>query len=167
MKITAGLPAWLWLIVGMAVFNPAWGDDAPKRGSEDLSKLSNEELLRQLGIGNAHALPQNGRFAIVFSPVLREDAFLFDTATGRIWRQVKSSEGKGSVWAVFGPSVPEYRVWEEMERIDTSQRGEAAPGPASTSAPSSAPQFSEGDRATNPQTGARIIYRGGQWVPLQ
>jgi hypothetical protein len=30
-----------------------------------------------------------------------------------------------------------------------------------------APQFKEGQTATNPTSGARVIFRGGQWVPAQ
>lgn len=30
-----------------------------------------------------------------------------------------------------------------------------------------APQFQEGQTIRNPQTGARMVYRGGQWVPMQ
>jgi hypothetical protein len=196
MKITAGLPAWLWLIVGMAAFNPAWGDDASKTAPEDLSKLSDEEILRSLRIDGAHPLSQKGRFTIVFSPIVKEDAFLLDTTTGRIWRQVKSSEGEWSVWAIFGASVPEYRAWEEMERIDTKQPAATVPaGPVIRLDKDGNPlppkpgdvqegyrfkggdpaqqsnwervQYQEGDTATNPRTGARLLYRGGQWVPLQ
>lgn len=32
-------------------------------------------------------------------------------------------------------------------------------------APSAPPQYREGQTATNPQTGAKLIYRNGQWVP--
>jgi hypothetical protein len=42
------------------------------------------------------------------------------------------------------------------------------PGPQFRgSAPADRPQIREGQTATHPQTGQRIIYRGGQWVPIQ
>jgi hypothetical protein len=42
----------------------------------------------------------------------------------------------------------------------------STPPPPSTSDNASS-AFQEGATATNPQTGAKIIFRGGQWVPLQ
>lgn len=38
--------------------------------------------------------------------------------------------------------------------------------PAPPTAPSSH-AFKEGDMATNPQTGAKVIFKGGQWIPAQ
>jgi hypothetical protein len=117
----------------------------------------------------------------VFSPIVKEDTFLLDTATGRIWRQVKSSEGEWSVWAIFGASVPEYRAWEEMERIDTgvikldaegnpvptaTQGQPAAPAAVQGTAPNAAAGPKEGDIATAPGK-PDLVYRGGKWVPLQ
>jgi hypothetical protein len=46
--------------------------------------------------------PQSGRYQIVFSPHLRADTFLLDTATGRIWSPEKytSYEGDPTAWTV-------------------------------------------------------------------
>lgn len=60
-----------------------------------------------------------------------------------------------------------------QEVIDKSLRGgpapaapQAAPGAAPPQPPASgAPQISEGQTATNPQTGQKLLFRGGQWVP--
>ena len=49
-----------------------------------------------------------GRFQIVFSPFVRADTYLLDTQTGRIWQQVKWSEGESS-------------VWHPMTRLDTPE----------------------------------------------
>ena len=36
----------------------------------------------------AEAEPNNGRYQVVFSPMVRADTFLLDTATGTIWQSV-------------------------------------------------------------------------------
>jgi hypothetical protein len=38
---------------------------------------------------------------------------------------------------------------------------------AGTSSQSSTPSVNEGATATNPQTGQKIVFKGGQWVPVQ
>jgi hypothetical protein len=55
-----------------------------------------------------------------------------------------------------------------------SVQAPASPGPAPQSAPQAAPApapaapaIAEGATATNPQTGERIIFRGGQWMPTK
>jgi hypothetical protein len=46
--------------------------------------------------------------------------------------------------------------------------GKPAVAPAAAPArPAATPQISEGATATNPQTGQKIMFRGGQWVPAQ
>jgi hypothetical protein len=49
-----------------------------------------------------------GRYQIVFSPHMREDTFLIDTDTGRIWQMTEIADLPGK------PSV-----WEEMTRFNS------------------------------------------------
>jgi hypothetical protein len=70
---------------------------------------------------------------------------------------------------IFGRALtPEMgqRNWDAFQAA--GQQHEPAPpaAPAAPSAPA-AQQFREGQTATNPQTGQRMIFRGGQWVPMQ
>jgi hypothetical protein len=60
-----------------------------------------------------------------------------------------------SIAAAYGIKLEDLGV--------STQRGGAQPKPA----PSSAQQFQEGQTATNPQTGEKRVFRGGQWVPVQ
>lgn len=59
-----------------------------------------------------------------------------------------------------GPIIKEegQRV---LERIDKWANGQGA-GQGSTS-----PAISEGMTATNPQTGAKVVFKAGKWVPMQ
>jgi len=50
---------------------------------------------------------RDGRFVIMFSPLVRADTFLLDTATGKIWQMVQMSDVKG-----------EPKAWEFMDRVD-------------------------------------------------
>lgn len=51
----------------------------------------------------------------------------------------------------------------------TSSIVQPNPGGYTTGAPVQQPpaSFSEGQTATNPNTGEKVVFRGGQWVPLQ
>jgi hypothetical protein len=51
--------------------------------------------------------PSVGRYQIVFSPTVRADTFLLDTATGTVWQSAKVSTNEVSKDA-----------WVLMERID-------------------------------------------------
>lgn len=59
------------------------------------------------------------------------------------------------------------KLAEEMRSgkylLPASQRN----APAQQAAPQAAGQIAEGATATNPQTGQKIVHRGGQWVPAQ
>lgn len=65
--------------------------------------------------------PQNGRFVIVFSPLVRADTFLLDTQSGRIWTPTK-----------YEDLVGEPTVWEDMLIIDSNGK-EAIPGSINSS----------------------------------
>lgn len=59
-------------------------------------------------VSSAALTPQNGRFVIVFSPLIRTDTFLLDTQSGRIWTPTK-----------YEDLVGEPTVWEDMLIIDS------------------------------------------------
>lgn len=73
----------------------------------------------------------------------------------------------------FGvPAVPTYQEWAKANPLPQVQGGPQAPAgpapPTASAAPSAGPsQVQEGATATNPQTGQKIVFRGGQWVPVQ
>jgi hypothetical protein len=58
---------------------------------------------------------------------------------------------------------------DAFDKVMNWSQGGAAPskGPTAPTSPSAAPAISEGTTASNPQTGERLIFRGGQWAPLQ
>ena len=39
----------------------------------------------------------DGRYQLFFSPHMRSDTFLVDTATGRVWRMVGSGQNDGAI----------------------------------------------------------------------
>ncbi len=65
----------------------------------------------------ASPAPQNGRYAIVFSPNVRADTFLLDTKTGNVWQQVKYTDLDG-----------EPMVWTEMTIEDGRAESDKIPG---------------------------------------
>jgi len=55
--------------------------------------------------------PHTGRYQIFFSPLARADAYLVDTDTGRIWREVQFS------------NVPHQPfVWLPVDKVDNKQQ---------------------------------------------
>jgi hypothetical protein len=58
--------------------------------------------------------------------------------------------------------TPEFQA--KINEIDANVAKLRGQKPASSSA---APGVSEGATATNPQTGQRVVFKGGSWVPLQ
>ena len=60
-------------------------------------------------VSPASAAPRNGRYMIVFSPIVRADTFLLDTQKGRVWQLTKNSD-----------LVGEPTVWDDMIIIDGS-----------------------------------------------
>lgn len=102
MRLTTRLSAWLLLSISIALPSAAQGQADPDE-TKAVPKI-------------AQPATQNARFVIVFSPHLREDTYLLDTLTGRVWKQVRDRAGG--------------MVWEEMEHLDfnalssPSSRGE-------------------------------------------
>lgn len=71
-----------------------------------------------------------------------------------------------------GPEVLKQKVENRRIAIEgisraagSSYKPDAAPAAPAAPAQPQAPAIAEGATATNPQTGAKIIFRGGQWVP--
>lgn len=53
---------------------------------------------------------------------------------------------------------------DQVKQIGSQINGIATGAPPDTSAAPS--QYQEGQTATNPSTGAKVVYQGGQWVPV-
>jgi hypothetical protein len=62
--------------------------------------------------------------------------------------------------------LAERRLKFNQQRAD-ELRGGTFYKPPATAGGKTPPKFSEGDTATNPQTGEKLMYRGGQWGPVQ
>ena len=71
--------------------------------------------------------------------------------------------------ATAAQTAPAATIKETVDRLSGQYAGAAQPGatPPQQGAPQGGGGHQEGDTATNPQTGAKIVYRGGQWVPTQ
>ncbi len=70
----------------------------------------------------ATSSPQNGRYVIVFSPLVPQDKFLLDTQKGKVWQLTK-----------YPDLVGEPTVWEDMGITDNSaDASERIPGSLTT-----------------------------------
>lgn len=99
-------------------------------------------------------------------------------------QEALSAAGKIAMDMGFKPGTPEFnakvaQIWqtESTKYIPVTAGGSvaaAAPGQdpryiiggAPSGGPAAGGGVSEGATATNPQTGERIIFKGGQWVPM-
>jgi hypothetical protein len=60
------------------------------------------------------------------------------------------------------PDAPTYAEWSKANPLAAPQAA-----PAAGNAPAQGGGIAEGATATNPKTGQKIMFRGGQWVPAQ
>lgn len=72
-----------------------------------------------------------------------------------------AAKNGGRIDAGFDQTLSDFAA---KNPLFTQGGGEAQAG---TAKPKAAAPVNEGATATNPQTGERIIFRGGKWVPLQ
>jgi hypothetical protein len=70
--------------------------------------------------------------------------------------QQKRMNRETAIKGIMGAAGPHYQPPESFRQGGSPQQSQPAAG-----------QISEGATATNPQTGQKIMFRGGQWVPAQ
>lgn len=105
--------------------------------------------------------------------VLETEAELMQSRLGSLASQIKGTLGDRGA-AQYPVVRPESaKALEHLQRNVRKLRGESEPAPAvpqtgpgeAVAAPGGA--IGEGATATNPQTGQKIIFKGGQWQPAQ
>lgn len=105
---------------------------------------------------------------------LKGRAFLdaFETLKGG--GQITQIEGEKATQAIArlstGQRGPAFRkALQDLREVAAKglERSRQNAGAQSQQPAQTAPQISEGMTATNPQTGQKIIFRGGQWMPAQ
>jgi hypothetical protein len=82
-------------------------------------------------------------------------------------------QGSASLASLWQRLAQAKRAQDAAAMYLASRQASASPEAAANAVPRSAPvdpaapEIGEGATATNPQTGAKVIMRGGQWVPAQ